>query len=290
MIQAKRDGNMRVEIIHRPASIRNLGVLSLLCVVTCVGGGCTSTRSNMTPGKMEWIQPTSDAPRVGKAYLMRGWIGVFSGGMDALTEKIDKSGVRAHVFQEDQVHLIAQTLAKKYSEAGPDHEPIVLIGHSLGADDAITEARELDKVGVPVDLLVTIDATLPSKVPKNVKLCYNYYQPSMLDVLGVFRGVPLETEPGFAGKLYNMDVRKEYKNLLEPDTNHVNIDKNTKIHADIIAKIMPVCPPRQQWVAARAPALAGAKLAPTTAPAARPTAAIPRVTADPAVSSATVAR
>lgn len=211
--------------------------------------GCFSKVSSMTPGKMEWIQPHSEAPRAGNAYLIRGLIGLFSGGIDDLTVKINDAGVRAHVFQEDQRKQIASTLAKRYAEAKGNHEPIILIGHSLGADNAIMAARELDKVGVPVDMLITIDATQPPKVPKNVKVVYNYYQPSVFDGTGILRGIPLETEPGFVGELHNMNVRKEYSHLLEWDTNHVNIDKNNKVHADVIAKMMQVCIPREQWVA-----------------------------------------
>jgi hypothetical protein len=263
--------------------------LSVLVTMLCVlSGGCTSTRSDMTPGKMEWIQPHSDASRAGNAYLFRGWIGVFSGGMDKLTEKIDGSGVRAHVFQEDQHNEFNKVIVERYRNV-PEHEPIVLVGHSLGADDAIAAARALDEVGVQVDLLITIDATMPKRVPKNVKVCYNYYQPSMWDYLGVLRGIPLQTEPGFKGQLHNMNVRKEYKHLLEKDTNHVNIDKNTKIHADVIAKMMPVCPPRAQWAAMRNSGyiLAGST---TTRPSTPETAPVGQVTKAQALSSAPPAR
>jgi hypothetical protein len=235
----------------------------LLAVAGSFSGGCVSL-SSMKPGKMEWIQASSTSPRAGNVYLIRGLIGAFSGGIDTLTVKIDQAGINAHVFQEDQKELIAQTLVNTYKN-NPDHEPIILIGHSLGADDAIMAARELEKVGVPVDILVTIDATRPPKVPGNVKVCYNYYQPSVFDGTGILRGIPLETEPNFTGKLYNMNVRGEYKNLLEWDTNHVNIDKNNKIHADVLAKLMPVCMPREQWVASHTPVLAGST---TTRPAA----------------------
>jgi hypothetical protein len=237
-------------------------VLPVLALAIC-SSGCV-TFSTMTPGKMEWIRPDSDAPRAGNAYLIRGFIGMFSGGIDALTVKIETAGVRAHVFQEEQRHEVARTLAQRYSGAKGTHEPIVLIGHSLGADDAILAARALDEVGVEVDLLVTIDATRPPKVPKNVKVCYNYYQPSLFDGTGILRGVPLKTEPGFKGELHNMNVRKEYKHLMEWDTNHVNIDKNTKIHKDVIQRLLPVCPPREEWAAARAPVLAGATTRPLT--------------------------
>lgn len=222
--------------------------VALLCASVSFLSGCVSF-SSMTPGKMEWIQTTSDSPRAGNVYLVRGLIGMFSHGIDVLTDKIDNAGVKSHVFQEDQREIIAQNLVQQYKN-NPNHEPLVLIGHSLGADDVIMFSRELQKVGVDVDVLITIDATQPPKVPGNVKVCYNYYQPSVFDGTGILRGIPLETEPDFHGKLYNMNVRGEYKQLLEWDTNHVNIDKNSKIHDDIIARVLQVCPTREQWVAA----------------------------------------
>jgi hypothetical protein len=245
-------------------SYRRVAQLVLPVALCALCSGCFSTISSMEPGKTEWVQPTSDKPRVGNAYLFRGLIGLFSGGIDAMTMKINEAGIRAHVFQEDQHILIGQVVADVYAKSKGNHEPIVLIGHSLGADDAIKVARELDKVNVDVDLLICIDATRPPKVPKNVRVCYNYYQPSVFDGTGILRGIALETEPGFHGQLHNMNVRAEYQHLLEWDTNHVNIDKNTKIHADVIAKMYPVCVPRQQWVASRTPVLAGSTTRPSS--------------------------
>jgi hypothetical protein len=236
----------------------------LLCTLLVISG-CSGV-SSMTAGKMEWIQPESDAPRAGNAYLIRGWIGFFSAGIDSLGVKINESGVRACIYQQNQTRLTARTLAKVYGQSGENREPIILIGHSLGADDAIKCARELQKAGVQVDMLITMDPTLPPKVPTNVKVCYNYYQPSIFDATGILRGVALQTDPGFTGELHNMNIRKEYKHLLEPDTNHVNIDKNSKIHADILERLKPLCVPREQWVAAR-----GARLAKSTIPPARQT-------------------
>ncbi|HEY7087636.1 MAG TPA: hypothetical protein VH518_06070 [Tepidisphaeraceae bacterium] len=247
------------------SSVRGVRLVCPILVLCAMGTGCVSTVSTMTPGKMEWVQANSDAPRAGNAYCIRGLIGLFSGGMDQLTEKIDQAGIRAHVFQEDQHEVMAKQFADVYSKYKQDHEPIVLIGHSLGADDAIYIARALDEVNVPVDVLVTIDATRPPKVPKNVKIVYNYYQPSVFDGTGILRGIPLETDPGFTGQLNNMNVRAEYSYLLEWDTNHVNIDKNTKIHADVIQKLMPICVPRAQWAATHhTPILAGSTTRPVS--------------------------
>jgi hypothetical protein len=243
--------------------VKYLVVPSVLALMLLGLSGCSGI-SAMTPGKMEWIKTESDAPRAGNVYLVRGLIGFFSAGIDSLTEEIDQSGVRAHVFQEDQRELIAQSMVETYRNSG-DHEPLILVGHSLGADDVLMISRELQKAGVEVDMLITLDCTRPdpASVPGNVKIAYNYYQPSIWDGTGILRGIPLTTDPDFKGKFVNMNVRKEYKNLLEWDTNHVNIDKNKKIHADVIAKIHEICPPRPQWVAARQARLASATTQPS---------------------------
>lgn len=214
----------------------------------CLLGGCIGS---MTPGKMNWVQTESAAPRAGNVYLVRGFIGLFSFGIDRLTVQINEAGIRAHVFQEDQYGRLGKQIAETYKSA-ETREPLILIGHSLGADAVIKIARVLEKEGVQVDAMVTLDPTRPPKLPGNVKVCYNYYQPSIFDGTGILRGIALEQEPGAAGTLYNFNIRQERKDLLEWDTNHVNVDKNTKIHKEVIARLLAEhCPPREQWVAAR---------------------------------------
>jgi hypothetical protein len=235
----------------------------------------------MKQGNMDWVQTNTDAPRAGHVYLVRGFIGLFSFGIDRLTNEIEASGVRSHVFQEDQHKTLSDTIVQAY-RANKDHEPICLIGHSLGANDVIEIAQALDKQGVPVDMLVTIDATEYRDVPKNVAVCYNYYQPSIFDGTGILRGIPLKQEPGSTGKLYNYNIRKERSDLMEWDTTHVNIDKNEKIHREVIAHLQEACPPRAQWLAMKNgnPMLAAARIdpsRPSAAPALHSAALTPRV-------------
>ncbi|HVT88647.1 MAG TPA: hypothetical protein VHD56_07345 [Tepidisphaeraceae bacterium] len=199
-------------------------------------------------GNMTWVQPESDQPHAGNVYLVRGLIGVFSTGMDDLSVKLNQNGVRARVYQDAQHSVLADQIVAGYKGA-KNPEPLVLIGHSYGADDVVTIANVLDKQGIKVDLLVTIDATVPPKVPANVAVCYNYFQSNATDVIPMFRGIPLEHQPGANGKLYNIDVRKNGKELLEPGTNHINIDKNPLVHAVVIKEVLDVCPPRPAWVA-----------------------------------------
>ncbi|HEY7115824.1 MAG TPA: hypothetical protein VH475_04505 [Tepidisphaeraceae bacterium] len=221
---------------------------ALLAIATFGAGGCISMGS-LTPGQMDWVQPRSEAPRAGTVYLLRGWVGVFSGGIDVLSEKIQRDGLTARVFQHDQCQELARTMAERY-RAAKDPEPICLIGHSFGADDALVIARELDKVGVPVDMVVTLDTVDQRQVPKNVKACYNYYQPGIFGGSNFLRGIPLTPEPGSTGQLFNVNLLEEGKALRAWDTTHVNIDEAPKVHQAIIEHLLAICPERAAWVAA----------------------------------------
>jgi len=204
----------------------------------------------LEPGKMEWVQTASTEPRAGNAYLLRGWIGVFSTGVDELCQKLNERGVRAHVYQEMQSGALAKTIAEKYRN-NPEAEPLVLIGHSYGADNVVRVARALEKEGIEVDLLVTLDPTTPPSVPKNVRLAYNYYQPQPLDVIPLFRGIALKQDEGGTGKLVNYNLRSDRRDLLMPDTNHINIDKNDKVHDAVVQNVLEVCVERDRWLAQR---------------------------------------
>ena len=206
-------------------------------------GGCFSS---MKTGDVAAIRPASDRPRVGNVYLIRGLVGLFSAGIDRLTVRINDDGVRAYVYQETQDPQIADAIIARYAHSA-QREPLCLIGHSVGAEDVITIARKLQAHQIDVDLMICLDATNPATVPTNVKRCVNYYQSSLMDHLPVLRGVPLKADSGFAGEFENLNVRKDRRDLLEWDTNHVNIDKDEKIHADILRRLNTICVPREQW-------------------------------------------
>jgi hypothetical protein len=203
----------------------------------------------LTPGQMEWVQPNSDKPRAGNVYLVRGLIGVFSTGMDGMADQIEQQGVRARVFQDNQHSHLADAIVKAYAGV-KDPEPLILIGHSYGADDVTSIAHVLKEHGIKVDLAITVDATTPKTLPTNVAVCYNYYQTQALDAIPMFRGIPLTQDSGGSGKLYNINLRKDRTDLLETNTNHVNIDKNTLLQKEVVKQVVAACPTREAWVAA----------------------------------------
>lgn len=206
--------------------------------------GCGST----TTGQMEWVQPHTQAPRVGNVYLMRGWGGMFSSGIDQMGDLLREKDVSAWVFQHSQCQELASMMAQRYKGV-PDPEPICMIGHSFGSDDALIIARELDKVNVPVDLIVTLDPVDQKSVPKNVKLCINYWMPGMFIGTNFLRGIPLQQEPGGTGRVVNINLMEEGKELRDAFTNHISIDKAPKLHDAIVQHVLKTCPDRATWIA-----------------------------------------
>src|SRR5690606_1605119 len=179
-------------------------------------------------GSLEVVSPVTENHRVGNVYLVRGWIGVFSTGMDSLGEKIRAEGIQAEVYQGEQTRQLARAIIEAYADR-EDAEPLVLIGHSYGADNVLRIARELEAANIQVDLLVTFDPVTPTKVPGNIRLLENYFKPNGgWDKLPWLRGIPLQAEDDLPVKLVNIDLTHERPDLLETNTNHFNIEKNEK--------------------------------------------------------------
>lgn len=226
--------------------LKNTMAAALAAAALTAGVGCSSMKS----GSLASVAPVTQNERVGSVYLFRGWIGVFSTGIDSMGAKLNEDGVHAEVFQQTQWNALADAMIAKY-ENHPDHEPIVLIGHSYGADDTILVLRKLAAHNVNVDLVVTLDPVTPEKVTPNAQLVYNLYQSSVLDNMPFFRGIPLTPENPGPAELKNMNVRTDRKDLMDGSIDHFNIEKKAKIHEDVIAQVLKVCQPRGQWLASR---------------------------------------
>lgn len=211
--------------------------------------GCSP--ASMQNGDLTLVQLHSDRPRAGNVYLLRGFIGIWSTGVDTIGREINDAGVRANVYRCEQWRELTDTILATYKNQ-KDFEPLVIIGHSWGADHALEMAQELADAKIPIDLMVTLDpVTPPPTVSKNIRLCYNIYQPNgAWDTIPFFRGVPLKAQEG-TNNLQNVNIRGERTDLLEDNTDHYNIEKNKKIHQEIIKQVLKACPPRQQWVANR---------------------------------------
>src|SRR6267142_2930720 len=117
---------------------RSKSFLALGSFCALLSAGCSS----MTPGNIARVQPASDQPYAGNVYLLRGFIGIWSYGINDIGKKIADAGIRASIYQENQWGEVCDAIIQKY-ENNPNHEPLIIIGHSYGADDALKMAKKL---------------------------------------------------------------------------------------------------------------------------------------------------
>ena len=221
--------------------------------------------------------PARPAARA-EVYLLRGLFNVFSLGMDDLGRKLQAQGHSVTVVNHASWMAVADGIIASRSTSGAAERPaggartarssvsrLVLIGHSLGGNDVVKLAARLGQAGVPVDLLVPVDATAPDAVPGNVRRVFNIYQSN-----NGF-GSPLRAGAGFAGQLVNADIASNRRDLDSGDLGHTSIDKSGRIHREIIGIVGQISqPPRR--VAQRKPrGTLAAK--PVSDPAAAPTTA-----------------
>jgi len=216
--------------------------VSALVALFCAAG-CNS----LPPGPAGSVatRPTSKSTRSGEAYLLRGWRGLWSEGIDRLGDELRSAGVDAQVFRAEQAGELGDALVERFGKPGP-RVPLVLIGFSYGADDAVQLAAKLDRAGIAVDLLLTIDPVTPPAVPANVKACRNYYESNgVWDLFPWLRGIPLQPAGGFGPRerLVNINIR-DRPDLLESGTSHATIAANARVHRVMLEDVLRACPSR----------------------------------------------
>ena len=156
-------------------------------------------------------------------YLFRGLADVFSLGMDTLADEINKRGVYATSHSHTDWKSIADRAAADY-KAGKEG-PIILIGHSLGADAVMEMADYLGDKGVAVALVVPFDGTQSFPAPGNVGRVINFTQRDY---------AYMRPGTGFRGSLSNVDLSAD------PDIDHLNIDKSPQLHARVISEVLAI--------------------------------------------------
>jgi len=168
----------------------------------------------------------SSVNRTYQLYLLKGLADIFSSGMDFLQAKLRGRGVVGEVHSHADVESLAQSAIAKWR--GGSHGPIIIIGHSLGADAAITMAQRLGNAQVPVALLVTFGPVESAPVQANVGRAVNYFQSNSLWHGQITRAI------GFHGVLENVDLARA------PGITHFNIEKAEQLHSATIAKVLAV--------------------------------------------------
>jgi len=171
--------------------------------------------------------------RTGEIYLLRGLANVFSRGMDTMGEKMVRAGLDARVYnhavwRELADNIIARKKLKQVSY------PIVIIGHSLGANASGQMAKYLGDRGVRVEYVVGFDPTLTSPIGKNVRRVVNFYLPNKSNSNVMVKAA------GFKGVMKNINVRGVR------DITHTTIEKDAKFQADVIRRTLSITKKRRK--------------------------------------------
>jgi hypothetical protein len=156
-------------------------------------------------------------------YLFRGLADIFSTGMDTLADELNKRGVDASSHSHTEWKAIADKLVADYK--AKKGGPIILVGHSLGADAVMEMSDYLGESGVPVALVVPFDGTQSFAATPNVGKVLNLTQRDY---------AYMRAGPGFHGSLTNVDVSSDR------EIDHINIDKSPRLHAQVIAAAIAV--------------------------------------------------
>ncbi|QFR34006.1 hypothetical protein [Ancylobacter sp. TS-1] len=208
----------------------------------------------------------SQPPRV---YLLRGLANIFSLGMDDLAAKLNARGIQASVHSYVDWEALSN-YAVEQAANGKRPTPVVIIGHSLGADAAVYMGNKVSGAGVPVPLVVTFDPVNMTTASAKIGKVVNYFQSGG------------SGKPVSGPRVQNVDLTGS------GELSHFNIEKAGELHQRVIAMIQRPAP---RPVAAKPkpkPVDATVETAPAAAPTATPAsapAAAPAATPAPASSS-----
>ena len=210
--------------------ITNLIRVLLLLFPCCFLTGCIDLAVNQSRHLQASLKLTRYAK--GEIYTMRGGLGgIFSKGMNHLEDTLAEDyHVHAYSTVWFKAKGLSDSLIKRY-KAKQLQGPIILVGHSLGANDQIAVARNLARANIPVALLITIDAVLPFRIPSNVQQALNIYKPSFVPM---FSGFSLNAADPKLTHVENLNVNK-VKGIA---VNHFTIDKDSYVQRLMLDRIL----------------------------------------------------
>jgi hypothetical protein len=197
---------------------------------------CRSTLVGGVLATMLIASPVADAlarggrgPRpAGQVHLFRGVFGI-DGGITDLQQEIARRGIPATAYDPGGWEDLAAAITAA-ERSGRGHGRIVLVGYSLGGAQATKLSQELAQAGVPVDLLITLDAPDPMPVSGNVRQALNLYQTRA----GFFRGRPLVASGSFRGRLVN----RSFDGV--PDIEHHDFVRHPLVLAAVVREVARV--------------------------------------------------
>lgn len=131
-------------------------------------------------------------------------------------------------------------------QSGAQTGPLVLIGYSRGANDAVRLTRRLQDSGIKVNKLVLMETAVNDSIPANVESCLNIYQSSEVgEWLPAFRGLPVTVESPET-QLTNYNLRFHDEGVARTDLNHFTVCRNYTVLGMISEQVAATLAPRAE--------------------------------------------
>lgn len=176
----------------------------------------------LTPAAPAAVAARRTAGRM-KVYLLRGFMNVFSLGLDQLADELRQRRIDAEVGNHLSFGAFASDAIQECKSGRINS--IVIVGHSLGAGAAVSMADELQRAGVRVALVITLDPVARTAVPSNVHRLQNFYISNGM-------GTTVDAGDHFRGSLQNVDLKKN------AEVGHVSLATSPAIHKQMVASIL----------------------------------------------------
>ncbi len=212
-----------------------------MLIGTLALSGCTNTsKSTHDPKTVGAVKTSKSKPkreigrhvtRTGEVVLLRGLANIYSRGMDVIGDRLKAKGVDARVYNHRAWESLAIDIVSRSRQKKVSY-PIIIMGHSLGANASVQMATYLGKRGIPVSYVVAFDPTVTTFAGTKVRRVVNYYLPNGKN--RVRRG------RGFTGKLANINV----SNIR--DITHTTVEKTRKLQNRSINTVMQLVKKRRR--------------------------------------------
>ena len=157
-----------------------------------------------------------------EVYMIRGFMNVFSAGINQMTVRLKRHGIRATSHSNGEWRDLAQRIIRRHKRGSVSH-PIIIVGHSVGGVEAPSFANALGSAGVKVSLVIGLDPgfSTPVRFGPNISQVVNYKIPS---------GKHYRRGRGFTGSIRTIDVSRY-------GVDHVGIDKSPQVQRLVISRI-----------------------------------------------------
>src|SRR5689334_7064903 len=106
-------------------------------------------------------------------YLLRGFLNVFSLGLDEIAAKLQQQGIPVTIANYVSWQSIADEAAADYKSGRV--KTIILVGHSSGATVLPDMVARLDQLGAPAKLVIGLDSIFRTKLAGHAGRYINFY-------------------------------------------------------------------------------------------------------------------